>query len=226
MISFNHHTRNMEWSFIQITLCWLSKSTIFMEISIPFTKFWIRETFISPSINFLVLFNIFWIIASQESIKRSNDGLILWPPEFHVMPILLLRQILAVLEIGDATVLLVITPFPRPIINSQSHFFKLWIPFSITSFFKNKPSSFDGVTRIDASSGIGVDKLTILTDHFEHTLELRFHEVLLQVGERSIDLLRDKGILDGLANAVAGVEHNHADGVTASRRGSITHLGL
>ena len=60
-------------------------------------------------------FEIFGVASRLVGVKRSDNRLALWPPKLHVVPILLGREVFAILEIVDSAVRLIPAPVPRPV---------------------------------------------------------------------------------------------------------------
>ena len=60
----------------------------------------------------LVFFAVAGEVIGQQ---RGDDGFILWPPELHVLPVLLDGQAPHVAEIEDATVLRIPAALPHPV---------------------------------------------------------------------------------------------------------------
>ena len=90
-----------------------------MQIAVPLGKFRVWEMLVGPVADELVLLEVFFVARRQIGIQRHDNRLALRPPEFHVLRIVLRRQILAVAEIDDAAKLLVPAPVPRPVENLQ-----------------------------------------------------------------------------------------------------------
>ena len=131
-----------------------------MQIAIPFAKLRIWEVAVGPIANELMALAVFLVASGQVCIERTDDGFALWPPELHVLRIVLRRQVLAVAEV-DATILLVPSPVPRPVEDLQGKLRQVFIPSTELRFLQNEPSRLDAMTRIDGTREIGVNKLSI-----------------------------------------------------------------
>ena len=105
----------MERTFVHVSLCRLRERPVVMEIAEPFAVFLVWKTGIRVFVYLLVHFQVFGIACGFIGIQRGDDGFALWPPELHVMPVFLLRTVLAIPKIGDSTVCFVPTPFPGPV---------------------------------------------------------------------------------------------------------------
>ena len=132
---------------------------------------------ISPITDLLMHLKIFFILGSLISIQSGNDGFGLRPPELHVLRIVLNREVAAIAEIDDATILFVPAPVPRPFQYLKGHLYQFLIPTTMTGFFHNEPRGFDAMTGINNTAVTGVDKLTFRPHHLEHCLELGMHEI-------------------------------------------------
>ena len=67
------------------------------------------------------------------------------------------------------------------------------------------------MTRIDGATHTGIHKFTVHSYGLQETLELWVDEVLLQLGNRLINLLGELRIVDDLADAGSYVDENHDD---------------
>ena len=88
-----------------------------MQIAKPLAAFGVRKVLVSPIADLLVTLEVFLVARSKVGVERSDDGFALWPPEFHVLRIVLWWQVAAVAEVDNTSVWLVPTPFERPIEN-------------------------------------------------------------------------------------------------------------
>ena len=69
----------------------------------------------SPVINLGVPFKITGFTGENICEQGRNDGLILGPPEFHIMPILRNRSATSIDKIKDSTIFIVPPFLPHPI---------------------------------------------------------------------------------------------------------------
>lgn len=67
------------------------------------------------------------------------------------------------------------------------------------------------MARVDGATHTGIHKLTVHSYGLQETLELWVDEVLLQLGNRLINLLGELRIVDDLADAGSHVDENHDD---------------
>ena len=181
-----------------------------MEIAVPFPIFPVRETGVCVFINHPVHFKVFLVAGSFIGIKCGDDGFALRPPEFHIVPVFLLRKVLAVFEISDSTVCFVPAPFPGPVEDSQSHFFQFRVPVAVLGFFQDEPGCLDRMARIDGSSGDGVDEFAIRSDCFEDCFEFRLHEVAAEFADGLVYLFCQYFIVDSFADAGGRINQYHA----------------
>lgn len=157
----------MERTFKKITLSGLGYRAVAMQITVPFTIFLIGEMGISPVADLPVHSKIFFIMSRLIGIKSSNNRFGLRPPEFHILRIILRREMTAIPEINYASIFFVPAPFPRPIKNLQRHLHQLLIPITKAGFLQNEPRSLDAMPRIDDPTVASINKLPILTYRFQ-----------------------------------------------------------
>ena len=148
-----------------------------MEIAEPFAVFLVRETGVSVFVDQFVHFEVFRVACRFISIQRGDDGFALRPPELHVVPVFLLRTVLAIPEIGDSAMCFVPAPFPGPVQDREPHLLQLRVPVPVLGFFEDEPCRFDGMARIDGPAGNRIDKFAVRPDRFEDGLKLRLHEI-------------------------------------------------
>src|SRR5215207_787493 len=84
----------MKRAFEQISLCCLSNCSVPMQIAEPFAMLFIMKPAVRIFVNQLMPVGILFIASYQESKQRSNDRFVMWPPEFHVLPVFLYRLII------------------------------------------------------------------------------------------------------------------------------------
>lgn len=137
----------MERTFVHVSLCRLRERPVVMEIAEPFAVFLVWKTGIRVFVYLLVHFQVFGIACGFIGIQRGDDGFALWPPELHVMPVFLLRAVLAIPKIGDSTVCFVPTPFPGPVQDREPYLLQLRVPVPVLGLFEDKPCRFDGMVR-------------------------------------------------------------------------------
>lgn len=121
----------MERTFVHVSLCRLRERPVVMEIAEPFAVFLVWKTGIRVFVYLLVHFQVFGIACGFIGIQRGDDGFALWPPELHVMPVFLLRTVLAIPKIGDSTVCFVPTPFPGPVQDREPYLLQLRVPVPV-----------------------------------------------------------------------------------------------
>ena len=114
-MTFQKHPGNMERTFVHVSLSRLRERPDVKEIAEPFAVFLVWKTGIRVFVYLLVHFQVFGIACGFIGIQRGDDGFALWPPELHVVPILLGREVFAILEIVDSAVRLIPAPVPRPV---------------------------------------------------------------------------------------------------------------
>ena len=110
-----HHSWNVERAFEDITLGRLSHSAVAVQIAVPLAAFGIGEVCVCPFAYLLVPDEVLVIASCLVGIECCDDSLGLWPPELHVLRVVLRWQVAAVAEVDDAAILLVPAPFPRPV---------------------------------------------------------------------------------------------------------------
>ena len=66
---------------------------------------------------------------------------------------------------------------------------------------------------VDGAAHTGIHKFTVHAHRLQQTLELWVDEVLLQLGDRLINLLGELRVVDNLADAGSYVDENHDDTV-------------
>ena len=88
-VALNHHTWNVERPLEDITLCRLCNGSVTMEIAIPFWVVLVREVGVCPLANALMTIEIFLVASSKVGIEGGNDSLSLWPPELHILRVVL-----------------------------------------------------------------------------------------------------------------------------------------
>ena len=167
----------MERTFVHVSLCRLRERPVVMEIAEPFAVFLVWETGIRVFVYLLVHFQVFGIACGFIGIQRGDDGFALRPPELHVVPVFLLRTVLAIPKIGDSTVCFVPTPFPGPVQDREPYLLQLRVPVPVLGLFEDEPCRFDGMARIDGPAGNRIDKFAVRPDRFEDGLKLRLHEI-------------------------------------------------
>lgn len=111
-VALNHHTWNVERTLEDITLCRLRNGSVTMEITIPFWVVLVREVSVCPLANALMTIEILLVASSKVGIERGNDCLALWPPELHILRVVLWWEVTTVSEVDDTTILLVPSPVP------------------------------------------------------------------------------------------------------------------
>ena len=73
------------------------------------------------------------------------------------------------------------------------------------------PGGFDAMAWVDGAAHTGIHKLTVHSYGLQETLEFWVDKVLLQLGNRLINLLGELRVVDNLADAGTYVDENHDD---------------
>lgn len=65
------------------------KTTIAMQVSVPFAVLLIGEMLKAPLVNLLMPIGIKGIASQTPSHQCGDDRFIVWPPELHIVPVFL-----------------------------------------------------------------------------------------------------------------------------------------
>ena len=138
----------MKWAFPECAFGRLADGTVAVQIAIPFSMFRVAEMAERPVVHGPVPLGIFRFTGQIKCQKCGNDGFIMRPPEFHIVPVFLHRLIQNVSEIP-----------PRSLDSSrinQAHS-KAWPGLSIrpSAWFTKLPS---GATFSSTASSSGCMK--------------------------------------------------------------------
>src|SRR5690242_19931551 len=148
-----------------------------MEITKPFTIFLVMKLSVCISVNLLMPFFIFLIPGNDVGQKRGNDGFILRPPEFHVLPVFLNGFIKYITEIQDSAMFLIPTSFPHIIKHFATQFNKVRIVIPVSCFMQNKPRTFYCMSRIQGSPINMINDAAIRSYLLHYATDLVFYKI-------------------------------------------------
>src|SRR5690606_2329856 len=142
---------------------------------------------------------IFFITGQKVGHERSNDGLVVRPPKFHVLPIFLNRFVIDVTEIKNTSVLVVPTSFPHKDNNMTSTKDEMRITLSVNCFVEDKPSCFHGMTGVQGTSVDMIDNASIRSDLLHDTTNIFFDEIVFDFVDPAVNPFITTGIANGFS---------------------------
>ena len=105
----------MERAFVKVALCHLCRRTVAMKVAEPLASFRVGEVAVCPVADLFVAFEVHIVAGSEIGVQRCDDGFTLWPPELHVLRIVLWRQIATVAKVDYSAKFVVTSPVVRPV---------------------------------------------------------------------------------------------------------------
>ena len=154
---------------------------------------------IGPFVGEAMHFKVFIVAGDEMSIERGDDGFGLRPPEFHVLRIVLRREMTAIAEIDYAAEFIVPAPLPRPIQDFEREVCDMFVTAAIPCLLKQEPRCFNAMTGVYDATVECVNQLAFGADHFKQSLEFGMEEVVLNGIERSVDTLFKNRVGDDFA---------------------------
>lgn len=169
-----------------------------MQVTEPFTMFGVGEMLVRPIMNHCVPGGILGIARELIRQQRRDDGFVLRPPEFHVVPILLAGQSIDIHKRKHATMHAIPSTQQHPIEHLTSGLNQGLIATKL-SFQHDEPSALDGVPGIQASAVEVIEALSIDADRFHDAFDVVVDVVATNDVDAAIDPVGRIGQIDRLA---------------------------
>lgn len=179
----------MEWTFPMVAFQINGNRTITMKIPEPLAKFMVSEVRVRPIVHELISSRMPCIASEIIGQKCSDDCLIVRPPEFHVVAVLLWWLSIEIAEGVQAAKLLVPPTLPHQINDLNAKINERLIA-AMAPFFEDEPPCFDGMARIQETPIEVIHNLAVMRNRLHDGTEFGLEEI-------AADLL-DAPIYDGV----------------------------
>ena len=142
-----------------------------MQVAIPFPVFRVGKSGAGPVEHVTVPFQETLLSGQSPCQQSGNQGFIVWPPEFHFVPVFLNRLAEYVAKVVQATELQIPASLPHAVQHPTAQLNQPLI-IANSSFLQNKPGTFNGVSGIEQSAVEVVGNLTVGLYCFEDAVEI------------------------------------------------------
>ena len=176
-----------------------------------------------PIVHQLVHGGVFFLAGQGQGEQRSDDGLVVRPPEFHIVPILLHRLVVHISKIKQPTVLAVPAPCHHPVQNLATGTDQVWIVAAELGLPQDKPGALDRMAGVECATVKVIDDRAVRRDHLHHALDLRLHEVSADLLDGVVDVPGERVVAKIQPQLLRGnhLDHRLADGLGRSGVGEL-----
>ncbi len=142
-----------------------------MQVAEPFPVFRVGESGAGPVEDVTVSFQESLLSGQSPCQQCGDEGLVVWPPELHVVPVFLDRFSEHIAKVEQASELRIPASQPHTVQHPAAQLNQSLI-IANSSFLQNKPGTFNGVSGIEQSTVEVVGNLTVGLYGFEDAVEI------------------------------------------------------
>lgn len=157
-----------------------------VEVAEPFAVGGVGEVVEGPVAELVVPVEVFFVAGLVVGHEGGDEGFVVRPPEFHVVPVFLDGFLIEVAEVVEAAVFGVPAAVPHPVEHVAADLAEGGV-VAVGGFLKDEPCGFDGVAGVELAAVEVVDDGAIWGDGFHDCLEVGFDEEADDVVEAAVD---------------------------------------
>jgi len=202
------HAGEVEGAFPKVALEGRTTAPVPVKVAKPFAMLGIGKMFVGPIMDFPVHMPVLFITGQKIGHEGGDDGFVVGPPKFHVMPVLLYGQAFGIHKIKDSPVFFVPSALPAVVQHLETGFHEFVVPAELP-LEHDEPSAFHGMTGIESASVEMIDKLTSRTNRFKYAAKFGTQMIPANGLNTSIDPFVGIGQIDRLAKFLSRYDCDH-----------------
>ncbi len=142
--------------------------------------------------------------------QRGDNGLVVRPPEFHVVPILLHGQPLHIAEVEEPAILRVPAPRPHPLEDGLAQGAQACVVAAHARLLQDEPGRLDGMAGVEHAAIEVIEELAVGADRLQHGAQVRLHEIALDLVDTAVDpAVAQFRVTAGLAQRLSRCDQDH-----------------
>ncbi len=200
----------MEETLPEVALGGRRAATVAVKVAVPFALFWVREMAVAPIVNLLMPAGVFFVAGQFVGHQRGDDGLVVRPPELHVVPVFLNWFVEQVSEVEQAATFFVPAACPHPVEHVAAESDQTRIS-AMPAFLHDEPGSFNGVAGVEQPSVAVIHDVAVRCDRFHDDAQVRLHESTANLVEAAVNPRGEVRVVPQVCSQfLSGDEGDHA----------------